>query len=136
MFKSIQRHKAIDIAGKGRFFVCDLFCYAYFQKARCKAKIRFEYNVDQSVYKLFMVGEHNHSFNDRNARIGRLWDSKFENTTYLPAIRVLRTNIIDEDDDDDDEKSDEMAKRSEDTHNLDKNLSLESRFPEIKNEPI
>lgn len=84
-----------------------------------------------------MVGEHNHSFDHRNAGIGKIWDAKFENMTSRPAFRVLRTNIIDDDDDEkSDDQSDEMTKRSEDSHNLDKNLSLESRFPEIKTEPI
>lgn len=84
-----------------------------------------------------MVGEHNHLFDHRNDGIGKRWDAKFENMASRPAIRVLRTNIIDDGDDEkSDDQSDEMAKRSEDTYDLDKSLSIESKFPEIKNEPI
>lgn len=55
-------------------------------------RLRFEYNIGKSVYKLYKIGEHNHDFD--NISICKKWDSALEKGE-APKIQVLKTKISD-----------------------------------------
>lgn len=55
-------------------------------------RLRFEYNIGKSVYKLYKIGEHNHDFD--NISVCKKWDSVLEKGE-APKIQVLKSKISD-----------------------------------------